>query len=326
MIGKIKNLPAGQHLVRLQRYLSGAENERIAGLEMRNLSADSLPDATLLMENHAGLSVRAKKPIVHLTISYAPTDRVSREQMMADADRVLKSLGAQDAQAIIVVHDDKAYKHFHVVYNRVNADGRCISDSNSKRKIESVLRQIESERGLRLVPGRHAAVINHSEASHFKGTRADRRGYVQPPAQVVQAMQTAKTRQELDRSLTALGWRLDVAPPKPGQKAGGLTLRGPNGAIARASDCGRNCSGPALALRFANGNVRPAAVRQAAPSSPVAAPAPTFSPNRPGGAQALIQALKRAKTKPHLPKIAPAPSVTRIIQRVVNVPGPRLKL
>lgn len=176
MIGKIKNLPAGDHLARLLAYLRGPQGERVTEFHAINLSTSDMTDVVLLMDAQAGLSCRARKPVAHITVSYAPTDRVTPTQMQEDAQRVLKALGAEQAQAFMVVHDDKAYQHFHLVINRVGVDGRCISDSNTKRKIESVLRQIESERGLRPVPGRHAKLAAGSETDRFRGARAARRG------------------------------------------------------------------------------------------------------------------------------------------------------
>lgn len=321
MIGKIKSLAGGSHLLRLQKYLSGPKGERVAEFETRNLAVDNLQDATLLMEAQAGLSVRAQKPFSHLTISYAPDDRVTHEQMMAHADRVLAALEAQGAQAVIVVHSDKPYQHFHVAFNRVTANGRCISDSNSKRKIETVLRQIEVEHGLRQVLGRHAVATGNPEAVRFKDGRAARRGYTAPPADVIEVMQGAKTRQELDQRLAAIGWRLEATRAKQGQKAGGLTLKGPAGAIARASDCGRNCSGPALARRFA--------APMMAPPQPFASektPPPQLAPSRlPTGMEALARALKNARARPRVPRIAPTPSVTGMIKRVVRISNPSIK-
>ena len=322
MIGKIKNLAGGSHLLRLQRYLSGPAGKRIAGFETRNLAVDNLLDATLLMEAQGGLSVRAKKPFSHLTVSYAPEDRVSREQMMADADRVLVALGASEAQAVIIVHSDKPYQHFHIAFNRVTADGHCISDSNSKRKIETVLRRIEQENGLRQVAGRHAVSTGDLATVRFKGGRAARRGYTTPPSDVVEIMQSAKTRQELDRRLAAIGWRLEATKAKLGQKAGGLTLKGPAGAKARASDCGRKCSGPALARRFA------APVLTSTPPlpSPTTLPSqPVTSPRR-TNMDALARALKKARARPRLQRITRTPSATGTIRRVLRVPNPTIKL
>ncbi|AVF03754.1 MULTISPECIES: relaxase/mobilization nuclease domain-containing protein [Devosia] len=320
MIGKIKNLPAGDDLARLANYLQGPKGKRIAAFRSMNLATSDPSGVVHLMDAQAGLSRRAKKPIAHITVSYAPTDRVNFAKMEEDAQRVLAALSAEGAQAFMVVHNDKHYPHFHLVVNRVGIEGRCISDANTKRKIEKTLRRIEYERGLRPVSGRLADVPNPtSPGIRFKSARAARRGYVLPPSEVVQAMREARSRRELDVRLGELGWRLESAKPKPGQKTGGLVLRGPEGALARASDCGRDCSGPALVRRF-SGTV--------AIESPLTTEFQVTAPQspKPTGRNALAKALAKARAKPRLPRIAPQISTTGTIARVVRTTMPNVNV
>ena len=312
MIGKIKSLPAGDHLIRLTRYLRGSRGERVAGAFSVNLASDEPAQIIDLMEAQAGLSGRAKKPMLHLSISYSPTDVVGLDQMQNDARSILAALGMKENQAFGVIHDDKRYRHFHLVVNRICADGRCVSDGHSKRKIETALRQIEVERGLQPVPGRLAKVPGQDR---FAGPRPSRRGYVQPPAAVVEAMRNARTRPELDAQLAKAGWRPEAAPPRPGQKVGGLVLLGPKGERAKASDCGRDCSGPALARRFA------AIHRDAEAGVPVSEA--TLSPPPPSrsAANKLAQALRKARAKPRLPRMRP-PTATGVITRAIRATLP----
>jgi hypothetical protein len=307
MIGKIKNLPARDHLARLAAYLSGPQAQRVAGFFPINLAADNLDHAVTLVDAQAGLSRRARKPVAHVSVSYSPRDSVTTAQMYADAQRVLLALGAEQSQAFVVVHDDKPYRHFHVVYNRVGTDGRCISSSNTKRKIESILRKLEKERGLRVVQGRLApaepsAAAGSNEGNRFKGPPAARRGYVQPPAEVVSVMREGQSREEIDARLEQLGWRLDEARPKPGQKSGGLVLRGPAGVLSRASDCGRDCSGPALARRFSATAVAPKPNVELVPPSPAPAQRGYIQPP-PEVALAMSQAQSRPELDAWLAKL-----------------------
>lgn len=317
MIGKIKKLPAGADLRRLGAYLRGPASERVAGSFSMNMASDDPAQSIDLMDAQAGLSRRAKKPILHISVSYAPTDKVTPAQMQADAERILDVLGMRGHQALAVVHDDKSYQHFHLVVNRVDANGRCASDSNSKRKVEKTLRAIEAERDLKHVPGRLAETPNKER---FAGPKAAQRGYVQPPAAVIEAMQSARSRAELDARLVSAGWRLEAAPSRPGQKAGGLILHGPNGARSKASACGRDCSGPALARRFS-------AEVQPLPTSLQASATATAVPNyQSTGADRLARAIRKARIeRPRLPSVRP-PSTIGIINRAVRVTIPLPKL
>jgi hypothetical protein len=206
-----------------------------------------------------------------------------------------------------------------LVVNRVDINVRCINDSNSKRKIEKVLRAIEAERELQPVPGRLADTPGKKR---FEGVRAAQRGYVQPPAAVIEAMQTARSRAELDARLAAAGWKLEPAPTRPGQKAGGLILRGPVDARAKASACGRDCSGPALARRF-SALAEPSASAQRASNGASASTTP--SPHL-TGADKLAKAIRKARIqRPRLPRARP-PSATGIITRAIRAAIPLPKL
>ncbi|KKB09196.1 relaxase/mobilization nuclease domain-containing protein [Devosia chinhatensis] len=319
MIGKIKNLPTGADLRRLDAYLRGPASERVAGSFSLNLASDDAADILDLMDAQAGLSRRAKKPILHISVSYAPTDEVTPAEMQVDAQGILDVLGMRGHQAFAVIHDDKSYQHFHLVINRVDPDGRCVGDSNSKRKIEKVLRAIEAERELQPVPGRLAETPGQKR---FAGPRAARRGYVQPPLAVIEAMQTARSRAELDARLASAGWKLESASPRRGQKAGGLILYGPEGARANASACGRDCSGPALARRF-SASAPPRTAAQRAKIGANASPTPTPQPT---GADKLAMAIRNARIRsPRLSGVRP-PSTSSIITRAIGavIPLPKL--
>lgn len=319
MIGKIKKLPAGADLRRLGAYLRGPASERVAGSFSMNMASDDPAQIIDLMDAQSGLSRRAKKPILHISVSYAPTDEVTTAQMKEDAERILDALGMRGHQAFAVIHDDKGYQHFHLVVSRVDVDGRCVGDSNSKRKIEKTLRAIEAERDLQHVPGRLAETLNQER---FAGPKAAQRGYVQPPAAVIQAMQTARARAELDARLASAGWRLEAAPSRPGQKAGGFILHGPNGARAKASACGRECSGPALTRRF-SAEVQPLPKAQVASSSASATPTPRQWPSN---ADRLAKAIRKSRIKrPRLPSVRP-PSTSGIITRAIRATIPLPKL
>lgn len=319
MIGKIKTLPAGADLRRLDAYLRGPASERVAGSFSMNMASDDAAHIVDLMDAQAGLSRRAKKPMLHISVSYAPTDRVTPAQMQQDAARILDGLGMRGHQAFAVIHDDKSYQHFHLVISRVDPYGRCVSDSNSKRKIEKVLRAIEAERDLQPVPGRLAETPSKER---FAGPKAAQRGYSQPPAAVIDAMQSARSRAELDARLASIGWRLEAAPPRPGQRVGGLILRGPNGERAKASACGRDCSGPALSRRFSAGLPLPPTSQEASNGASVVPPLS----RQPIGADNLAKAIRQAKVKPpRLPSVRP-PSATGIITRAIRAAIPLPKL
>ena len=61
-----------------------------------------------------------KAPVMHFTLSWAPDDKPSKQQMMDAALKSLKALGLEEHQAVIAAHNDKDHLHVHVVVNTVN--------------------------------------------------------------------------------------------------------------------------------------------------------------------------------------------------------------
>jgi hypothetical protein len=100
------------------------------------------------------------KPVRHLSISFAPEDgALSDEIKNAIVDRVLRDLGYQNCQYIAIDHDraDPGHSHIHdhdhlhIITNAVDFFGNYVRDSWERYKIQSSLREVELEFGLRQV-------------------------------------------------------------------------------------------------------------------------------------------------------------------------------
>lgn len=161
MIGKTSR---GANFFSLAAYLragiDGDHPERVEWVEARNLVCDDLELVPHLMVASAAQSRRVEKPCYHLSVSWALEDEVEREDMSGVADRLLDDLGLSGHQAIIVAHNDTEHRHLHMMINRVHPEtGRAWRGAFDYRTIEQSLRQQETERGLRHVPGPHSGLI-----------------------------------------------------------------------------------------------------------------------------------------------------------------------
>lgn len=142
MIGKSGT---GASFQGLANYLEG-EN-KMEWKEVRNLAGEHKAHYVRMMGDTAGLS-RAEKPVYHLSVSYAPADNPPRQQMAADADRLLGELGLAEHQAVIVSHREEHYKHMHLMVNRVDpVTGKAWNPWGDKRKCKDILRRIKADRG-----------------------------------------------------------------------------------------------------------------------------------------------------------------------------------
>jgi len=103
----------------------------------------------------AALSARCHDPVYHLIIAYAKHERPTREQVVSDAERLLKAIGMDDHQYVLAAHKDTDDFHAHAIANRVGPDGRA-NDLWRERIIrERIGAEIAAERGWDIVAGRH---------------------------------------------------------------------------------------------------------------------------------------------------------------------------
>jgi hypothetical protein len=81
-----------------------------------------------------------QKPVGHLIMSWHRLDleKLTSEKMISVAKEFLAITLIQNTQYIIVRHQNRPHPHLHIIFNRVNNNGKVISDSFShKRYIEA---------------------------------------------------------------------------------------------------------------------------------------------------------------------------------------------
>ena len=96
------------------------------------------------------LNPRIKKPVGHIALSFKPEDkpRLTDEFMAKIALEYMQMMGIKDTQFIIVRHHNTDNPHCHIVYNRINNEGKLISDRNDYRRNEQVTKALKSRYGL----------------------------------------------------------------------------------------------------------------------------------------------------------------------------------
>lgn len=60
----------------------------------------------------------------------------------------MKKMGIKNTQFIIARHLDKEHPHCHIVYNRVDNDGRCVSDSYEYYRSNAICKELKKKYGL----------------------------------------------------------------------------------------------------------------------------------------------------------------------------------
>ena len=102
-------------------------------------------------------NLRCTKPVYHLSLSWAPEDRPTPEQVAVTSRRFLRDLGLQEHQAVVVRHYDTAHAHVHIVVNRVHPDtGKTWKAGLHRQRLPPICRRVEREMGWRIVPSERA--------------------------------------------------------------------------------------------------------------------------------------------------------------------------
>ncbi|HEY6326466.1 MAG TPA: relaxase/mobilization nuclease domain-containing protein, partial [Candidatus Cybelea sp.] len=115
----------------------------------------SVETAAIEMEAVALLSKRCRDPVYHMIIAYAKNERPTREQVVSDAERLLKAIGMERSQYVLAAHKDTDDFHAHVIANRIGADTKANDLWHERIKRERVCAEIAAERGWTIVLGHH---------------------------------------------------------------------------------------------------------------------------------------------------------------------------
>ena len=145
MIGKLKK---GASFGGCVRYVTGKDEAKILASDGVLLGTNA--EMTQSFELQRQLNPRIKKPVGHIALSFKPEDkpRLTDEFMAKIALEYMQMMGIKDTQFIIVRHHNTHYPHCHIVYNRINNEGKLISDRNDFRRNEQVTKALKSRYGL----------------------------------------------------------------------------------------------------------------------------------------------------------------------------------
>ena len=126
------------------------ENKEARLLYSEGLLTDTPKDIVDGFECQRHLNSRVQHWCGHISLSYSPEDsaRLSDEAMVKLALEYMEKMVIKNTQYIIVRHLDKEHPHCHIVYNRVDNDGRCVSDSFEYYRSNAICKELKKKYGL----------------------------------------------------------------------------------------------------------------------------------------------------------------------------------
>ena len=162
MIGKIMKAVSFSRCV---HYVAGKEEARI--LASDGVLLTSTQDIIDSFEFQRQMNPRISKPVGHIALSFLPEDRdkLTDEMMTKIAREYMEQMGIKDTQFLLVRHFDNGNPHCHLVYNRINNEGKTITDQNDFRRNEQVTKHLKRKYGLTFSKGK-----GHTKTERLRGT------------------------------------------------------------------------------------------------------------------------------------------------------------
>ena len=164
MIGKIMKAASFSRCV---HYVTGKEEARI--LASDGVLLTSTQDIIDSFEFQRQMNPRISKPVGHIALSFLPEDKdkLTDETMTKIAREYMELMGIKDTQFLLVRHFDRSNSvrllptgrkngnpHCHLVYNRIDNEGKTISDQNDFRRNEQVTKLLKRKYGLTFSKGK----------------------------------------------------------------------------------------------------------------------------------------------------------------------------
>ena len=151
MIGKIMKAASFSRCV---HYVTGKEEARI--LASDGVLLTTTQDIIDSFEFQRQMNPRISKPVGHIALSFLPEDKdkLTDEMMTKIAREYMELMGIKDTQFLLVRHFDNGNPHCHLVYNRINNEGKTITDQNDFRRNEQVTKLLKRKYGLTFSKGK----------------------------------------------------------------------------------------------------------------------------------------------------------------------------
>lgn len=124
-------------------------------------------------EYQRGLNPRCSKPVGHIALSFKPEDKEKlTDGMMTKITReYMELMGIRDTQFLLVRHHNTTNPHCHLVYNRVDNNGKIISDKFERKRSEKVVKQLKDKYGLTYSDGKgqtRTERLHYTERTKFE--------------------------------------------------------------------------------------------------------------------------------------------------------------
>lgn len=157
MIGKIKS---GQQFRTAIEYITAVHREGKKSTLLTHSDGVLCTDAATMAACLEAAASRGghslESPVKHISLSFHPNDapRMTGEFMEQIAREYMAAMGISDTEFVICRHHDQAHPHCHIVFSRVNRQGRLVSESRERKRNVEVCRRLTEKYQLYMPKGK----------------------------------------------------------------------------------------------------------------------------------------------------------------------------
>jgi hypothetical protein len=149
------------------------------------------------------LNSKLSKPVLHITLSLAPGEQLSKDKLMQLCQDCAKDMGFESNQYVAISHKDTNHQHLHIVANRIGFDKRTVSDSNNFQKIAAYCRKMELKFNLTQVLSPRKYLPKEQRQIPRQDARKE-----QLKNNIQKALQQVNNYHQFEQKMKALGYKI----------------------------------------------------------------------------------------------------------------------
>lgn len=134
--------------------IDSKKNARI--IAHAGLFIEDVATITKAFEAQAGMNPKVSRPVGHIALGFSKEDesRLTSRIMAEIALEYMGRMGIRNTQFFIARHFDKEHPHIHIAYNRIDNDGRAISDKNERIRSARICKELTRKYDLYFANGK----------------------------------------------------------------------------------------------------------------------------------------------------------------------------
>ena len=125
-------------------------------IDCSGVRTDSISHIAQSFIDQTKLNPRVGKVVGHISLSFSVQDssKLSNKSMAQMAREYMEKMGIKDTQYIIGRHFDKEHPHVHIAFNRIDNNGKTISDRNDRFRSEKICKELTAKYSLYFAEGK----------------------------------------------------------------------------------------------------------------------------------------------------------------------------